>query len=231
MKTIKKLIWTLVGVSLLQACTNWNYIDTGIHDPNEHANITMYEYLKKRSDQFYLTTALIERGGLVDLFQGKDAEHPRIMFFAPTKYAVAAGLIRHKIVQEPDGHQFEFGYDMEKAIRNMPEELCRKIILSYTFDKVYMRDEFKAGKRSDDPSQELQQGGEILTSINGNELWVYRQEVAYQGISTIPINTIVGIEQATKTDFWLTSTDIKVKNGVVHANVDGFMIRYLEEKE
>lgn len=227
MKTIK-IFLCLVGILFFQGCTNWNYIDTGVHDPNEHANSTMYEYLKKRADQFYLTTAIIERAGLTDLFQGKDPNHKNIMFFAPTKYSIAAGMIRKGYAKTTSNDpKDEFNFDLIKDIQEIPVDVCKSIILSYTFDKVCMRDEFKEGKRGPE-NEKLMQGGEVYTSINGNQLWVYRQQTPYGNFADIHVNTIVGIELETKTDFYLASTDIKVKNGVVHANTDGFIIKDLK---
>ena len=227
MKKIKILLSFLV-LFAFASCTNWNYIDTGVHDPHEFDNVSMYDYLKANSKQFYLTTALIDRAGLQDLFMGKDPAHKRIMFFAPTKYAIAAGMIRKDYAKTPlnDANGELWDFDYLKDIQNIPVEVCQSIILSYTFDKVYMRDEFPKGERGE--GEELMQGGEILKSINGNEIWIYRQQTAYGNFTDIPVNTIVGIEQGTNTDLYLTSTDHTVNNGVVHALVDGFMIKDLK---
>lgn len=219
-----------VGLLALPACTNWNYIDTGVHDPNAHVNKSMMQYLREHSDQFYLTTAIIERAGLNDMFEGRDSQHPNIMFIAPTKYAIAAGMMRMEYAKTPikDAKGNIVAFDFLKDVQNIPEDVCKSIILSYTFDKVYLRDEFPAGTRGE--GENLMQGGEVLTSINGNKIWFYRQQTAYGNYSNIHVNTIIGIELDTKTDLYLASTNLKVKNGVVHANVDGFIIKDLPQK-
>lgn len=227
MKKIKILLSFLVLVALA-SCTNWNYIDTGVHDPNEYVNTSMYDYLKANNQNFYLTTALIDRAGLQDLFQGKDPVHPKVMFFAPTWYSVAAGMIRKGYAKTPlkDAEGKIMSFDFAKDVQNIPVEVCRSIILSYTFDKVYMRDGFPQGKRGE--GEDIQQGGEILKSLNDNKIWIYRQQTAYGNFTDIHVNTIVGIEQGTNTDLYLASTDLVVKNGVVHSLVDGFMIKDLK---
>ncbi len=226
MKAIK-ILFILAGGFLPFSCTDWNYIDTGIHDPNQHINQTMYSYLSENTKQFYLTTALIERAGLRNLFEGKDASHHNIMFIAPGKYAVMAGMIRKgyakTVVKDKDG---KLDFDYLKDIENIPVDVCKSIILSYTFDKIYLRDEFPEGRRGEGP--EFGEGGEVLTSINGNKIWFYRQKTAYGNFTDVPVNTIIGIEVDSKTDLYLQTTDIKVKNGVVHGNVNGFIIKDLK---
>lgn len=227
MKKIKILL-AFLAFFAFASCTNWNYIDSGVHDPNKFVETSMYDYLKANDAQFYLTRALIDRAGLQDLFQGKDPAHPKVMFFAPTWYAVAAGMFRKEYTKTPlkDAEGNLVSYDFKKDIENIPVQVCRSIILSYTFDKVYMRDAFPQGKRGE--GKDIQQGGEILTSLNGNKLWVYRQQTAYGNFTNIHVNTIIGIEQGTNTDFYLASTDNAVKNGVVHSMVDGFIIKDLK---
>lgn len=216
---------------LLAACTNWNYIDTGVHDPNQYVNSSMYEYLKQNSDQFYLTTAIIDRAGLKDLFEGKDPNHKSVMFIAPTKYAIMAGMMRMEYTKTPlkDEQGKVVSFDFLKDIENIPVDVCKSIILSYTFDKVYLRDQFPIGKRGDGKEQKLMQDGEVMTSLNGNKIWFYCQQTPYGNFADIHLNTIVGIEMGTMTDLYLVSTDHVVKNGVVHGNVDGFVIKDLKK--
>lgn len=227
MKVFKTLLF-MIGLMSLGACTNWNYIDTGVHNPNEYVETSAFGYLKKNANQFYLTTALIERAGLTNLFEGKDPQHPKIMFIAPTKYAIMAGMMRMNYAQTPlkDSKGNSVDIDYLKDIQNIPVEICRSIILSYTFDKAYLRDEFPLGHRGE--GVDLMQQGEIMTSLNGNKIWFYRQQTSFGNFSDVHVNTIIGIEVDTKTDLYLTSTDLKVKNGVVHANVDGFIIKDLK---
>lgn len=229
MKQLKSTLLFL-GMICLSACTNWNYIDTGVHDPNEHTSKSMMQYLTEHPNNFYLTTAIIQRAGLTELFEGKDPEHPKVMFIAPTKYAIMAGMIRKGYAKTPlkDKEGKIDSFDFLTDVQNIPPDVCKSIILSYTFDKVYLRDEFPQGKRGE--GNNLMQDGEVLTSINGNKVWFYRQATAYGIYSNIEVNTIIGIEMDTKSDLYLASTDITVKNGVVHANVDGFMIKDLKEE-
>lgn len=223
---INKLL-ALALVMLLAACTNWNYIDTGTHDPNEHAQKSIYKYLSEHPKDFSLAKALIDRAGLRDLYEGNDAQHPAVMLIAPLNYSIMAGMVRNNyattVITDAKGNPST--WDFIKDINNIPVEVCRSIMLSYTFDKIYYRDAFPAGTRGE--SLEKSEGGEVMTSLNGNKVWFYNQKTAYGQFSTITINTIHGIEVDTKTDLWLPTTDIKVKNGVIHANTPGFIIKDL----
>lgn len=218
------LLPVLALILLVSGCTNWNYIDTGVLDPDMHKGSTIYEYLSVNTKHYTLIKAIADKGGVKDILDGKDAKYPSLMFIAPTDLTVAAALVHagrcKDYVTGADGKPVDFDY--LKAIKeNVTVEECRAIILNYLFTDLYYRDTFPEGRRGQ--SFDQRKDGIDLTSINGNKMWFFCLKSAYGNFKDIHINTIHGIEHGTFADFYLPSTNITVKNGVVHTNVDGFL--------
>lgn len=97
----------LVLLSLFSCETKYNYIDSGL--ANGRFDGTMYDYLHSNSYDWDSTLLLVERAGLEDLFQGKQAGYEKITFFGPTNLSILRWMI-------------EQGYN---AVREIPEATCR----------------------------------------------------------------------------------------------------------
>lgn len=208
---------------VVTGCSNWNYIDTGVIDPDMHKESTMYEYLSNNK-KHTLIKAIVDKAGVKDILDGKDPKYPKLMFIVPTDDTVAAALLFAERCKDyvvgPDNKPVDFDY--LKAIKeNVTVEECRALILNYVFTDLYYRDTFPVGERAE--KFESRKDGIELTSLNGNVMWFFRRESPYGNYKDIHINTIHGIEVGTLADFYLASTNIVVKNGVVHGNVDGFV--------
>lgn len=218
------LLPILAIIAVISGCTNWNYIDTGVLDPDMHKGSTIYEYLTKNPKYFTLVKAIADKGGVKDILDGKDPKYPKLMFIAPTDVTIGAALVyadRCKdVVLDADGKPVDF--DFMKAIEtNVTPEECRAIILNYLFTDLYYRDTFPVGERGQAFADRKE--GIDLTSLSGNKMWFYCLRTSYGNYNDIHVNTIHGIEHDTQADFWLPSTNIVVKNGVVHSNVEGFL--------
>lgn len=77
-------------VVAMGACTEDNFIKTGLH--NGRFDGSLLEYLKApgHSYDWDSTARLVEQAGpgMVRLFEGKDPEHPEITFLGPTNHSI-----------------------------------------------------------------------------------------------------------------------------------------------
>jgi hypothetical protein len=186
----------LLGVLLTTAaCNDDHFIDTG--KANGRFNGSMLAYLRSDSYNWDSTVLIIERAGLQDLFEGKDASYPAITFFGPTNHS-----IRQYLLENTNGH---------KKIADMPAQLCRDLILQYVFPEKKMKADFAVEVRGTNT------GGTMLTCLGGNALRVYRIQSDFNGVQGAGPESL-GIE--TYTSLVITrvaSSDIEPQNGVVHA--------------
>lgn len=185
---------------------------------------TMYEYLSQNTKSFTLLKAIADKGGLKDILEGKDSRYPRLMFIAPTDATIGAALVHAQrcedYILDASGKPVDFDF-LKTIEKSLSVEECRSIVLNYLFTDLYYRDTFPVGERGKTFEERID--GLDLTSINGNKMWFFCFKTPYGNFHDIHVNTIHGIEHSTQADFWLPTTNIEVKNGVVHANVDGFM--------
>ena len=75
--------WVLL---FLVGCdTKQNVIYTGVSNP--YFDGTIMDYLRSNKGNWELTVEMIERAGLVDLFEGNDESVPEMTFWAPPSYS------------------------------------------------------------------------------------------------------------------------------------------------
>lgn len=203
---MKKYIVILGMIALLSACTDWGYVDTGVHDVNLHANRTMYEYFQTDDYNWKLTREMIDRAELRDLFEGKDSKHPRIMFLGIVSNTIEAWMLKHQY----------------RTVDDVPVEECRNLILSYVFDDIQHREAVPVGERGQTLSEN--KGGVVLASLNKNKVWLYAQKTTYNNIGSLKITSLISITLNTGNTGYIASSEIIVKNGLVHSLDDGFIL-------
>ena len=126
-----KNILILLGL-LFAVCSCDDYFhDSGLAD-GKH-DCTMWEYLNTQPQDWDSTVLLIERAGLVDLFDGKDHEHPEITFFGVTDLSIEQFLL--KTVDEEDEPLYA-------RVDDIPVDLCREMLLSHVVPGKIMKEEF-----------------------------------------------------------------------------------------
>lgn len=198
---MKRLLYILLVVSFFACDTKEGYIDTGVS--NGIHNYSMYEYFKTDSYNWDTTRLVIERAGLIDLFDGGDSEYEQITFFGPTNYSI----LRWMLQQSP---RYE-------KVEDIPVEICREYILKHVVKNKYLKADIAFRNPSyliNDPEQD---GGTKLTCVQGNKVIAYTERDAYQGIENagaIVLN-LYSIDKSTKVP--MASPDIQTTNGVVHA--------------
>lgn len=203
---MKKYILILTTIGLFFSCTDWGYKDTGVHDVNRHANKTMYEYFQTDDYNWKLTREMIDKAEIQDIFQGTNAKYKKIMFL---------GIVNNTIEAWMRKRQY-------KTLDDVSKEECKNLILSYVFTDIQNREKVPVGKRGQ--TLDKNQGGIMLTSINGNKVWLYARKDTYQNISSLKITSLISITMNTGNTGYIASSEIIVKNGLVHSLDDGFIL-------
>lgn len=195
-----KNILILLGL-LFAVCSCDDYFhDSGLAD-GKH-DCTMWEYLNTQPQDWDSTVLLIERAGLVDLFDGKDHEHPEITFFGVTDLSIEQFLL--KTVDEEDEPLYA-------RVEDIPVDLCREMLLSHVVPGKIMKEEF------DYEIKGTLTGGTMVTTLSGVELRVYRTRSEYGGVPDIgaeglSIHAMVSGQMAS-----VASANIETWSGVVHS--------------
>lgn len=83
---MRKIYMIVLIASFLWECDDNYFHDTGL--ANGVHDCTMWEYLRSDHENWDSTVLLIQRAGLVPLFEGKSAEYPEITFFGPTNLSI-----------------------------------------------------------------------------------------------------------------------------------------------
>ncbi len=194
---MKNIGLLLLLFSLFSCETKYNYIDTGL--ANGRFDGTMYDYLHSSSYDWDSTLLLVERAGLRDLFQGKQAGYEKMTFFGPTNLSILRWMI-------------EQGYD---AIQDIPVEVCRDILLKHVVAGVHKRDDIPRGEQI--LGQTQGEGGEVFTNAFGTKFWIYSFRDTYHDIPDVgPVYLkIISFDSRAMID--VASTDIETDNGFVHS--------------
>lgn len=185
------------GVLLTSCNTKYDYIDTGLANGVFEGN--MYEYLHTNAYDWDSTLMLIERAGLVDLFEGKREGYEKITFFGPTNLSIMRWMFK-------GGH---------KSIKDIPVETCKELILRHVVSGVYYRDEIVRGEVV--LGQLQGKGGQVMTGAGGNKFWIYSYQNPYESIPGVGEVVLYIVSLDKETSINVASTDIKMDNGVVHS--------------
>lgn len=193
-----RYIWIVSLLFVLVGCnTKYNYIDTGL--ANRRFDGNMYEYLKSNHYDWDSTVLMIERADLVDLFEGERKGYEEITFFAPTTLSILRWMIEENI----------------EKVADIPVEKCRELILRHVFVGVHMRDDISRGEKVLGKLQG--NGGEVLTSVWGNKMWIYSFREPYEDIPDVGPVVLYVTSLETQTSINVMSTNIESDNGVVHS--------------
>lgn len=167
MKTFLFLIATLL-IFLIGGCEKDTFHDTGrangIHD------CTLLEFLQQDNANFDSTVLMIDRAGLSSLFQGTNPQYPEITFFAPTNISII------RFLQNTTDNDENILYH---SIADIPENVCKEIILSYVISGKYMKEDFNFEEKG------TLNGGTIKLTLSGLELRIYRTKGSFMGVPDI----------------------------------------------
>lgn len=195
---MKHLIISIMCVLGLSACEKYDVIHTGkangVHD------CTMWEYFHTNHYDWDSVIVAIDHAGLTGLFDGPDS----LTFFGMTNWSV-----KHFIMHTTD----EDGNQKYRSIRDIPVEVCRRMILSHVVVGKRMKESFDYEVRN------TNEGGTEVLSALGKPLRVFRTKGDY-GDYTEKGAEGMGVHGKESGQIVpVASADIQVSNGVVHSLV------------
>lgn len=201
---MKNYIFVLILTLTLSSCgTKYHYNDTGT--ASAYFDGDMYQYLKSSSYNWDSVRLMVERGGLREVFM-----HDQITFMGLTNHS-----IRKWLIKGGTGYD-QYGY---ARISDIPEGLCRAIVLSLVVDTKMMRDEIERVQH-DEKGARIGGGRKVIARY-GNTLWLWTKQDPYMGVGglgpvTLSMTTLRDDGKEINTN-QVASGDIQPTNGVVHA--------------
>lgn len=197
------LLIAAIALFMVSCGTKYNYKDTGLANPHFDGN--MYQYLQSNSYNWDSIVLIINRAQLQGVF-----ERDKITFMGVTNITLRKWLMK-------GGEGFDkFGY---KQVSDIPESVCRTIVMSHVIDGIMMRDDIE--RAVFDAKGNRIGGGRTVTTRNGNNLLLWTIQDPYMGVPDVgPVHLKMttlksnGVETGTNQ---IASPDIQPKNGVVHA--------------
>lgn len=194
------------------ACgTDYNYNDTGVCKENFPGN--MYEYLQSNHYDWDSIVKIIDRAGMKEMFEKED-----FTFLGPTNITIRKWFYWDKPggVGQADKEYIVHGY---KSIRQVPVEICRKIVLSHVVEKVFSREDID--RPTYDEEQQINGGGTQYTTRWGNVLWFWTIQEPYMGIPEsgpiIVYMSSLDEKGVVIKEIEVASVGIKPTNGIVHS--------------
>lgn len=119
-------------------------------------------------------------------------------------------------VGQADKEYIVHGY---KSIRQVPVEICRKIVLSHVVEKVFSREDID--RPTYDEEQQINGGGTQYTTRWGNVLWFWTIQEPYMGIPEsgpiIVYMSSLDEKGVVIKEIEVASVGIKPTNGIVHS--------------
>lgn len=190
-----KNIIILLIISLFCSCKVIDDpIDTGICISN--TDETMWEYfVKDTKNNWDSIIVAIEYADIKYMFDGSDPEYKELTFFGITNMSIQMFLYQNEL----------------NSIHDLTPEKCKSMLLSHIVPGKVMKDD------CDFEVKGTNEGGSMLTSITGKKIRAYRiKSPGIYGPESGPqYLAIHAQETGFKAD--VASSDIEVKNGVVHS--------------
>ena len=195
----------MIGIMFVIACGTGGcekdtFHDTGLADGVYDG--TAWEYMQAGHGNWDSLVIMIRKVGLVDLFDGKDPDCPQMTVFGLTNLSIVQFLLR-----TTDGE----GELVYRSVADMPDALCREILLSYVIAGRHVRVDFPY------EVQGTLEGGTVFETLNGLDLRVYRVKGSWQGMPDIGADGIGFHFLESGHTGHVASGDIMTGNAVVHS--------------
>ena len=218
MEKINILFRTLIVVLgiTLGACTDYQYMDTGLAQ-GKH-DCTVWEYLHTQSDDWDLTLLLIEHAGMKAYFDGS-MKDKQVTFFGVTNLSILRFMLEHNERNLDDPWN---------KVTDIPGETCRHILERLIIPQRLMVNDVPRGNlRSTDRGYD-EVDGKVFPALRG-EMFVYTFRQDYE---EIPEKGEIGLyiylhNSGNSKENRIVSTDIQMTNGIVHALSYDFTLKGL----
>lgn len=205
MKMIRLLGVVLVS-ALLAACeTKQDIWDTGVSSPYHDCSIMQY---MRENPHWELTVEMIERAGLIDLFEGRVDTLPEITFWGFGMYSVKRHLLDNGL----------------KSVEEMRVEECRALVLKHVMKGKVLKADIAYRDKDYYIYDPQQTGGTEFLTLGGNRLKGYIDRSEYNGVPSSGAETLYLYSFTANTMVPLASPDIQPVNGVVHSLNDNYIL-------
>lgn len=200
---------------VMSACTNYQYIDTGL--ANGKHDCSVWEYLHSQPDDWDSTIIMIERAGMKEYFDGSRNE--QITFFGVTNLSILAFMIDYN-----EGHPTS----KWQTVRDIPVEVCRRILERLIMPQRLVVADIPRGFLEPVRGGYTEKEGKVCNALEGEMfIYTYREDYNY-----IPEKGEIGLYMYLRNSGndgsnRIVSTDIQMNNGVVHALSYSFNLKGL----
>lgn len=196
-----KKILLAVGIvwAVISCTTDYNMNNTGLADGKFDG--TMYEYFHSDSYNWDSLLIMIDRAGLQDLFNGRVEGYEQITFWGPTNHSIRRWML-------------EGGEGVPDRLEDLTPEECRKYVMAHVVKGKYMLDDIPRGTIS---MGSISGGMTMYGGDNDNEMWVYTEQMPYNGVINVGAVVINIRSKRTTTDIDIASSNIEPTTGVVHS--------------
>lgn len=206
----------VVTFVVMSACTNYQYIDTGL--ANGKHDCTVWEYLHTQPDDWDSTIIMIEHAGMKEYFDGS-RQNEQITFFGITNLSILAYMLDYK-----EAHPTK----PWKTVRDIPVETCRHILKRLIVPQALVVDDVPRGRLEPIRGGYTEVDGKVCTALEG-EIFTYTYREDYDHIPEKgEIGLYIYLRNSGNSDAnRIVSTDIQMNNGVVHALSYSFSLKGL----
>ena len=197
---MKKILLAISIVLTIVSCTtDYNMNNTGL--ANGKFDGTMYDYFHSDSYNWDSLIIMIDRAGLQDLFNGEVEGYEEITFWGPTNNSIRRWML-------------EGGTGVPRRLKDLSPEECRKYVMAHVVKGKTMLNDIPRGTLN---MGSVSGGMTMYGEDNKNEMWVYTEQLPYNGVIDVGAVIIKIRSMRTLVDIDIASCNIEPTTGVVHS--------------
>ena len=197
---MKKILLAIsVALTIVSCTTDYNMNNTGL--ANGKFDGTMSDYFHSDSYNWDSLIIMIDRAGLQDLFNGEVEGYEEITFWGPTNNSIRRWML-------------EGGTGVPKRLKDLSPEECRKYVMAHVVKGKTMLNDIPRGTIN---MGSVSGGMTMYGEDNKNEMWVYTEQLPYNGVIDVGAVIIKIRSMRTLVDIDIASCNIEPTTGVVHS--------------
>ena len=197
---MKKILLAIsIALTIVSCTTDYNMNNTGL--ANGKFDGTMYDYFHSDSYNWDSLIIMIDRAGLQDLFNGEVEGYEEITFWGPTNNSIRRWML-------------EGGTGVPKRLKDLSPEECRKYVMAHVVKGKTMLNDIPRGTIN---MGSVSGGMTMYGEDNKNEMWVYTEQLPYNGVIDVGAVIIKIRSMRTLVDIDIASCNIEPTTGVVHS--------------
>ena len=197
---MKKILLAISIVLTIVSCTtDYNMNNTGLAKGKFDG--TMYDYFHSDSYNWDSLIIMIDRAGLQDLFNGEVEGYEEITFWGPTNNSIRRWMLEGGTGFADRGEEF------------ITEEWGKNFMANVVKGKTMLNDIPRGTINMGSVSGGMTMYGED----NKNEMWVYTEQLPYNGVIDVGAVIIKIRSMRTLVDIDIASCNIEPTTGVVHS--------------